>query len=94
MKSLKSIIPRIAKTMRPPKLASGIPRLVGSFNSVDSSEEERANRKNEVEVALENLRLFREVSQKNLNLTYGALVTSILACVISVFALVVAIIVI
>lgn|GEM_PF-1781090 len=72
-----------------PKLSSGHPDLRGSFASIDGSAEEQARRHNEVEIARANYEVTREAFQKNLNLAYGALITSIFAVLVAIMALVV-----
>jgi hypothetical protein len=77
------------KIFKSPKLTSGHPDLRGSFASVDGSAEEQARRHNEVEIARANYEVTKEAFQKNLNLAYGALITSILAVLIATLALIV-----
>jgi hypothetical protein len=77
------------KIFKPPKLTGGHPDLRGSFASIDGSAEEQAHRHNEVEIARANYEVTKEAFQKNLNLAYGALITSILAVLIATLALIV-----
>jgi hypothetical protein len=77
------------KIFRTPKLTSGQPDLRGSFASIDGSAEEQARRHNEVEIARANYEVTKEAFQKNLNLAYGALITSILAVLVATLALIV-----
>jgi len=84
-KKLKALF----KIFKSPKLTSGHPDLRGSFASIDGSAEEQARRHNEVEIARANYEVTKEAFQKNLNLAYGALITSILAVLIATLALIV-----
>lgn len=77
------------KRLMPPKLTSGNPDLRGSFASIDGSAEEQARRHNEVEISRANYEVTKEAFQKNLNLAYGALITSILAFIVATLALIV-----
>lgn len=77
------------KIFTSPKLTSGHPDLHGSFASTDGSAEEQARRHNEVEIARANYEVTKEAFQKNLNLAYGALITSILAVLVAILALLV-----
>ena len=79
----------LLKILKSPKLTSGHPDLRGSFASIDGSAEEQARRHNEVEIARANYEVTKEAFQKNLNLAYGALITSILAVLIATLALIV-----
>lgn len=85
---------KILKALRaffvPPKLTKGNPDLRGSFASIDGSAEEEARRHNEASIAQANLELSREALQKNLNLVHWSLVTSLLAVIVAIVAVVVA----
>lgn len=83
---------RLIAAGKPPRLTAGNPRLRGSFASIDGSAEREAREHNQAEIAQANYEVTREALQKNLNLAYGALITSILASMVATAALVVTII--
>lgn len=83
---------RLIAAVKPPRLTTGHPQLRGSFASIDGSAEREAREHNQAEIAQANYEVTREALQKNLNLAYGALVTSILASVVATVALIVTIV--
>jgi len=83
---------RVPKFLKPPKLATGLPMLRGSFSSIDGSVEEEARRENELAISEANFRLSREALQKNLNLVFASLIISTLAVIAATVAVVVAIV--
>ena len=86
---MNKVVKPLIKLFMPPKLNSGDPKLRGSFASPDGTVEEQTRRHNEVEISRANYEVTREAFQKNLNLAYGALITSILAFIVATVALVV-----
>ena len=77
---------RVKQFLVPPKLPSIHPDLRGSFNSIDGSTEEEVRRYNEVEVSIANFELTKVALQKNLNIAYWALITSLLAVIVAIVA--------
>lgn len=82
----------IRDAFRPPRLTRGHPQLRGSFASIDGSAEREAREHNQAEIAQAAYEVTKEALQKNLNLAYGALITSIFASVVATAALVVTIV--
>ena len=77
---------------KPPRLTAGNPQLRGSFASIDGSAEREAREHNQAEIGQANYEVTKEALQKNLNLAYGALITSILASIVATLALIVTIV--
>jgi hypothetical protein len=83
---------RLATFIKPPRLTAGNPQLRGSFTSIDGSAEREAREYNQAEIARASYEVTKEAFQKNLNLAYGALITSIIASVVATIALIVTIV--